>query len=142
MTDKAEALAKLLIRNFNEVPLQRKQRAPLHDSAGARLARGTAAINLGASIDVVAPGMRNRERSDFSRSTAQQFHELQTQLGNVAGGNVDIDVRVALSSKPAGATETSVWVDVLLTQEQGYITLIRAATLRLDGADLHQSGRT
>jgi len=41
------------------VPLEREQRAPLYDSVGARLARGTAARKLGASIDTVAPGMRS-----------------------------------------------------------------------------------
>ena len=59
MNEKAAALAKLLIRNFNDVPLEREVRAPLYDTLCARLARGTAARKLGASIDTVAPGMRS-----------------------------------------------------------------------------------
>ena len=59
MTDNAAALAKLLIRNFHDEPLKHEQRAPLYDSVGARLASGTAATGLGASIDIVAPGMRS-----------------------------------------------------------------------------------
>ncbi|MGI8894593.1 MAG: cupin domain-containing protein [Casimicrobiaceae bacterium] len=58
MNENAEMLAKLLIRNFNEVQCERELREPLYDSVCARLARGTAARKLGASIDIVAPGMR------------------------------------------------------------------------------------
>src|ERR1700681_2380546 len=59
MNEKAAALAKLLIRNFDEAPLQRELREPLYDTLCARLGRGTAARKLGASIDTVAPGMRS-----------------------------------------------------------------------------------
>ncbi|MBI5275906.1 MAG: cupin domain-containing protein [Burkholderiales bacterium] len=58
MTDRAAELATKLIRNFHEVPLQALKREPHYDSAGARLARGTAAKKLGASYDVLQPGMR------------------------------------------------------------------------------------
>ena len=56
MTDTAQALAKALIRNFNDAALSHDVRAPLYDSVGARLATGTAARKIGASIDIVAPG--------------------------------------------------------------------------------------
>jgi len=56
MNDRARALAASLIRNFNDAPTERLLREPLYDSAGARLARGTAARKLGASIDTLAPG--------------------------------------------------------------------------------------
>lgn len=59
MTTKADDLREKLIRNFNDAPLVREVRAPLYDSHGARLARGTAARKLGASVDVLAPGMRS-----------------------------------------------------------------------------------
>jgi uncharacterized cupin superfamily protein len=58
MNDRVKALAAALIRNFNDVPMKRLLREPLYDATGARLARGTAASKLGASIDVVAPGKR------------------------------------------------------------------------------------
>jgi len=58
MTAKAEALRAKLIRNMDETPLTRDVREPLYDSLGARLARGTAAQKLGASIDVLQPGKR------------------------------------------------------------------------------------
>jgi uncharacterized cupin superfamily protein len=59
MTDKARELHQRLIRNFKTVPREREERAPLYDSMGARLAVGTAARRLGASVDTVAPGKRS-----------------------------------------------------------------------------------
>lgn len=56
MNDRARALAASLIRNFNDAPMDTFVRAPLYESTGARLARGTAAKKLGASVDIVAPG--------------------------------------------------------------------------------------
>lgn len=58
MNDRAAVLAASLIRNFDEVPLNRMVRDPHYDDRGARLARGTAARKLGASVDILAPGKR------------------------------------------------------------------------------------
>jgi uncharacterized cupin superfamily protein len=58
MTDRADELRNKLIRNFNSTPLNREERAPHYDTLCARLATGTAAKQLGVSIDVLAPGMR------------------------------------------------------------------------------------
>ncbi|HEU6455741.1 MAG TPA: cupin domain-containing protein [Roseateles sp.] len=49
-------LRERLIRNFKDAPLERFERAPLYDTRSARLAVGTAAAQLGASVDIVAPG--------------------------------------------------------------------------------------
>lgn len=54
--DRATELRRRLIRNFNEAPLERETRDPLYDTSCARLALGTAAAKLGASIDILAPG--------------------------------------------------------------------------------------
>jgi uncharacterized cupin superfamily protein len=59
MADRATELAALLIRNIDSVPMERSVREPLYDGLSARLARGTAARKLGATIDVVAPGKRS-----------------------------------------------------------------------------------
>jgi uncharacterized cupin superfamily protein len=58
MTSQADELRAKLIRNFNDAPLEREAREPLYDGRGARLARGTAALKLGASVDVLEPGKR------------------------------------------------------------------------------------
>jgi len=71
MNDNAQTLAKRLLRNFNDVQCKREVREPLYDSAGARLARGTVARKLGASIDIVAPGMR---------SCPYHFHHAQEEM--------------------------------------------------------------
>jgi uncharacterized cupin superfamily protein len=78
MNENAKALAARLIRNFDEVPMQREVRPPLYDSACARLARGTAARKLGASIDTVAPGMR---------SCPYHFHHAQEEMFIVIEGS-------------------------------------------------------
>lgn len=71
MRKNAEVLAKVLIRNFNDAQGERELREPLYDSVGARLAAGTAASKLGASIDTVAPGMR---------SCPYHFHHAQEEM--------------------------------------------------------------
>ena len=56
MNERAAALAQALVRNFNDAPVTRLFREPLYDSIGTRLAPGTAARKLGASVDTLAPG--------------------------------------------------------------------------------------
>ena len=73
----ATELAVRLIRNFNEVPLQAFIRAPLYESLGARLASGTAAQKLGASIDTLAPG---------KQSCPYHFHHVQEEMFVVLEG--------------------------------------------------------
>ncbi|MFG6412326.1 cupin domain-containing protein [Roseateles sp. DC23W] len=51
-----EELRERLIRNFHDQPRERFQRAPLYDSEATSLTKGTAARQLGASVDTVAPG--------------------------------------------------------------------------------------
>ena len=84
MNEKAAALAKLLIRNFNDVALEREVRAPLYDTLCARLARGTAARKLGASIDTVAPGMAATGRSDHSLQTRERLLHLDDRVDVLA----------------------------------------------------------
>lgn len=59
MTESAQDLRARLIRNFDGAEMTRERRAPLYDSVGDRLARGTAAGKLGISVDIVAPGQRS-----------------------------------------------------------------------------------
>ena len=59
MSDATDSLATRLIRNFNDAPLERQVREPLYETLCARLAIGTVARKLGASVDTVAPGKRS-----------------------------------------------------------------------------------
>lgn len=57
--DPDAALARALIRNLAQVPLERQLREPLYDTCCASLSAGTAARRLGAGYDVLAPGKRS-----------------------------------------------------------------------------------
>ena len=71
MSTRATELTARLIRNVHEVPLERFTRAPLYDGQCARLARGTAALKLGASYDVLEPG---------KRGCPYHFHHAQEEM--------------------------------------------------------------
>jgi uncharacterized cupin superfamily protein len=77
MSEKAQALAEKLIRNFNTASTAREARDPLYDTVFARLGTGTAATKLGASIDTVAPG---------KRSCPYHFHYAQEEMFVVLEG--------------------------------------------------------
>lgn len=77
MNDPAALLAQRLIRNFELVEKTHDSRPPLYDSIGTRLGTGTAASKLGASIDIVAPGMR---------SCPYHFHYAQEEMFIVLEG--------------------------------------------------------
>ena len=71
-------LRKKLIRNFNDVALETSNRAPHYDgSQSARLARGTVAQKLGASIDIVPAG---------KRSCPYHFHYVEEEMFIVLEG--------------------------------------------------------
>jgi uncharacterized cupin superfamily protein len=74
----ASELAARLIRNIHHVALEHFVREPLYDSQGARLAVGTAARKLGASVDTVAPG---------KRSCPYHFHHAQEEMFIVLEGS-------------------------------------------------------
>ena len=74
----ARALRERLIRNFDAVALEREAREPLYDTRCARLAAGTAARKLGASIDVLAPG---------KRGCPYHFHHAEEELFVVLEGH-------------------------------------------------------
>lgn len=77
MTNTPTSLAQRLIRNFNEVDVEKQVREPLYETLAARLAVGTVASKLGASIDTVAPG---------KRSCPYHFHHAQEEMFIVIEG--------------------------------------------------------
>lgn len=58
MPDQARQLAEKLIRNIDAVAMHHISREPLYDAQFGRLAPGTAAEKLGASITILEPGKR------------------------------------------------------------------------------------
>jgi len=81
--DRAAMLRARLIRNVEEVPKTAERRDPLYDSIGARLAAGTAALKLGASVDIVPPG---------KRSCPYHFHHAQEEMFVVLEGQGSLRV--------------------------------------------------
>lgn len=75
--DRARELHERLIRNFKDIATHREVREPLYDSIGARLATGTAAQKLGATVDTVPPG---------KRSCPYHLHHAQEEMFIVLDG--------------------------------------------------------
>lgn len=92
MTNRAQALAAALIRNFNDAPREHFVRDPLYESMSARLASGTAARKLGLSVDVVPPG---------KRTCPYHLHHAQEEMFIVLEGSGTL--RVAGESLPLRA---------------------------------------
>lgn len=59
MNERAAALRRELVRNVDEVALERFHRPPLYDTRCGGVSAGTAARKLGAGFDILAPGMRS-----------------------------------------------------------------------------------
>lgn len=93
MTDRVTELSAALIRNFNEAPLTPLVREPLYDAQYARLARGTAARKLGASIDILAPG---------KRGCPYHLHHAQEELFIVIEGSGTLRVAGEMLPLKAG----------------------------------------
>ena len=93
MTGRAEELRRQLIRNFNEVPLERQQRAPLYDTMCGSVSAGTVAKKLGAGFDVLAPGMR---------SCPYHLHHAQEEMFIVVEGEGSLRVAGELLPIRAG----------------------------------------
>jgi uncharacterized cupin superfamily protein len=93
MTERVDRLRAELIRNFNEVPLERQQREPLYDTRCARVSAGTAATRLGAGIDILAPGMRG---------CPYHFHHAQEEMFVILAGEGTLRVAGELLPVRAG----------------------------------------
>ncbi|MFO1414830.1 MAG: cupin domain-containing protein [Burkholderiales bacterium] len=77
MNERARELAAALIRNVDTVPMEAFTRPPLYEGRSARMAPGTAARKLGATIDVLAPG---------KRGCPYHFHHAQEEMFVVLEG--------------------------------------------------------
>ena len=88
----AEALRAQLIRNFERVDKHLERRDPLYETLCARLAPGTVAAKLGASIDILAPG---------KRGCPYHYHHAQEEMFVVLEGRGTL--RVAGEMLPVAA---------------------------------------
>lgn len=93
MDETAATLRAKLIRNVNDVPLERHQRDPLYDTRCGGVSTGTAAVKLGAGFDVLAPG---------KRSCPYHFHHAQEEMFVVLEGEGTLRVAGQLLPIRAG----------------------------------------
>ena len=77
MADTPQSLRARLVGSLDQVELHSERRDPLYDTLCARLANGTAAVKLGISVDIVAPG---------KRSCPYHFHYAQEEAFVVLDG--------------------------------------------------------
>ncbi len=78
MGTSTEDLRRALIRNLDEVALERLHRPPLYDTRCGGLSTGTAARKLGAGYDVLAPGQRG---------CPYHFHHAQEEMFVILEGS-------------------------------------------------------
>ena len=89
----ASALRLKLVRNLDEVVLQREHRPPLYDAVCGRLSTGTAARKLGAGYDILAPGQR---------VCPYHFHHAQEEMFVILAGSGSLRVAGELLPLRAG----------------------------------------
>jgi len=92
-TSRVEQLRELLIRNFNEVPLEHQQREPHYESRCGSVTKGTAARKLGAGVDTLPPG---------KRSCPYHLHHAQEEMFIVLEGSGTLRVAGELVPIRAG----------------------------------------
>ena len=106
MTDAAQMLRALLIRNVDDVELRRELRDPLYDTRCGSVSAGTAARKLGAVIDVLPPG---------KRGCPYHLHHAQEELfvilegeGTYRFGDAEYAVKAGdVCAAPTGGPETA-----------------------------------
>ena len=93
MNERAAELRRLLVRNLDEVTLERQQREPLYDTRCGGVSDGTAARKLGAGVDVLAPG---------KRSCPYHLHHAQEEMFVILEGQGTLRVVGEMVSVRAG----------------------------------------
>ena len=91
--DDVQTLRAQLIRNVNDVTLERQQREPLYDTRCGGVSDGSAARKLGAGYDVLSPG---------KRSCPYHYHLAQEELFVILEGRGSLRVAGQLLPVSAG----------------------------------------
>jgi uncharacterized cupin superfamily protein len=93
MSETASTLRQQLIRNTDEVKLERQERAPLYDTRCGGVTDGMVAKKLGAGFDILAPG---------KRSCPYHYHLAQEEMFVVLQGTGTLRVAGEMLSVRAG----------------------------------------
>ena len=97
MSDTASSLRTQLIRNIDEVQLERQQREPLYDTQCGGITDGMVARKLGAGFDILAAG---------KRSCPSHYHLAQEEMFVILQGSGSL--RVAGEMLPVRAGDVVV----------------------------------
>jgi uncharacterized cupin superfamily protein len=97
MSEIANTLRRQLVRNVDEVELERQQRAPLYDTQCGGITDGMAAKKLGAGFDILAP---------LKRSCPYHYHLAQEEMFVILQGSGTL--RVAGEMLPVRAGDVVV----------------------------------
>jgi hypothetical protein len=76
------------------------------------------------------PGMKYELR--LSNSSAGAFRDLQEFVSQGKAEDINIRVVPKLSSSPEGATSIAVWIDLQLSEREGYFPLVDGTTIPLE----------
>lgn len=76
----------------------------------------------------------------LSAPSRTEFRKLQGFVRRGQPGEVVITVAPILSSFPNEASSVNVWIDLLLSQNQGYFTLLEAAEVPMDAIRAASTG--
>ena len=93
MSDAPSPLRARLIRNTDEVQLERQRREPLYDTQCGGITDGMAATKLGAGFDILAPG---------KRSCPYHYHLAQEEMFVILQGHGTLRVAGEMLAVRAG----------------------------------------
>lgn len=68
----------------------------------------------------------------LSPASQNAFRRLQAFLLGHAADQIDLEVNVGLEKAPPGATQLTVWIDVMLSPGEGYVPLVDGGRIELN----------
>ena len=77
----------------------------------------------------------------LAAQSKDEFRKLQSFVGKGRTGQVTIFIAPILSSYPKEASTTNVWIDLLLSKDQGFFTLLEGAEVPMEGIRAANAGR-
>lgn len=63
----------------------------------------------------------------------RKFREVQDRIARWQGGRTALNAGTDFSSRPEGASTVTLWIDLRLSNQDGFFPLIDGARVRLDG---------
>jgi hypothetical protein len=77
----------------------------------------------------------------LAAQSKEEFRKLQSFVSKGRPGQVTIVIVPILSSYPKEAATTNVWIDLLLSTDRGFFTLVEGAQVPMEGIRAANAGR-